>query len=111
MARKSKQQSKVSYLALLAVMVVVGFIGLKKGGNENLLPEKDEWLPNKDAQIVDNRADTENYNDLAESGGRLEIPVYESPRGGQIIRHTGFTLSYDADFKTPQWVGLSLIHI
>ena len=42
MARKSKQQSKVSYLALLAVMVVVGFIGLKKGENENLLPEKDE---------------------------------------------------------------------
>ena len=62
MARKSKQQSKVSYLTLLAVMVVVGFIGLKKGGNENLLPEKDEWLPNKDAQIVDNRADTENNN-------------------------------------------------
>lgn len=105
MARKSKQQSKVSYLALLAVMVVVGFIGLKKGENENLLPEKDEWLPNKDAQIVDNRADTENNNDLAESGGRFEIPVYESPRGGHIIRHTGFTLSYDADFKTPQWVG------
>lgn len=38
----------------------------------------------------------------------LEIPHYESSRGGQIIRHTGYTVSYDADFKTPQWVGWQL---
>ena len=37
----------------------------------------------------------------------LEIPQYESSRGGQIIRHLGYTVSYDADFKTPQWVGCS----
>lgn len=43
----------------------------------------------------------------AESEG-YEIPAYESPRGGQIIHHTGFTLSYDADYKTPQWVGWSV---
>lgn len=40
--------------------------------------------------------------------GGIEIPVYESPRGGQVIHHTGFTLSYDADFKTPQWVAWTL---
>ena len=38
----------------------------------------------------------------------LEIPQYESSRGGQIIRHLGYTVSYDADFKTPQWVGWEL---
>jgi len=38
----------------------------------------------------------------------LEIPHYESSRGGQVIRHVGFTLSYDADFKTPQWVAWTL---
>lgn len=31
----------------------------------------------------------------------LAIPKYESPRGGQIIVHRGYTLSYDADYKTP----------
>ena len=41
----------------------------------------------------------------AQTAGCLEIPVYQSSRGGQVIAHTGFTLSYDADFKTPQWVG------
>lgn len=40
--------------------------------------------------------------------GNVEIPVYESSRGGQIIKHTGFTLSYDADYKTPQWVAWEL---
>ena len=38
----------------------------------------------------------------------IEIPRYESSRGGQTIRHTGFTLSYDADYKTPQWVAWTL---
>lgn len=39
------------------------------------------------------------------AGQTFEIPVYTPSRGGQIIRHTGYTLSYDADYKTPQWVG------
>lgn len=38
----------------------------------------------------------------------MEIPRYESSRGGQIIRHVGYTVSYDADFKTPQWVAWTL---
>lgn len=38
----------------------------------------------------------------------VEIPRYEISRGGQLIRHTGFTLSYDADYKTPQWVAWTL---
>lgn len=38
----------------------------------------------------------------------VEIPHYTPSRGGQIIRHTGFTLSYDADYKTPQWVAWEL---
>lgn len=41
-------------------------------------------------------------------GERLAIPCYESARGGQLVRHPGFTLSYDADFKTPQWVAWEL---
>lgn len=38
----------------------------------------------------------------------VEIPRYESSRGGQIIKHLGYTVSYDADFKTPQWVAWEL---
>lgn len=41
----------------------------------------------------------------------LEIPLYESSRGGQIIRRIGYTLSYDADYKTPQWVAWELTDV
>lgn len=39
---------------------------------------------------------------------KIEIPLYHTSRGGQIIAHTGYTVSYDADFKTPQWVAWQL---
>lgn len=38
----------------------------------------------------------------------LEIPIYTPSRGGQIIRHIGYTVQYDADYKTPQWVAWEL---
>lgn len=38
----------------------------------------------------------------------LEIPRYTSSRGGQLIAHLGYTVSYDADYKTPQWVAWEL---
>lgn len=73
--------------------------------------QEGEWA----AETVD-----ELYTSDAESGQKpnkqkstsatkeIEIPVYESSRGGQVIRHTGYMLSYDADYKTPQWVAWTL---
>jgi len=38
----------------------------------------------------------------------LEIPRMASDKQGQIIRRTGYTLSYNAKHKTPQWVAWEL---
>lgn len=38
----------------------------------------------------------------------LEIPVMQSRTGGQLIKRKGYTLSYNADYKTPQWVAWEL---
>lgn len=38
----------------------------------------------------------------------IELPHYAPSRGGQLIRHTGYTVQYDADYKTPQWVAWEL---
>ena len=35
---------------------------------------------------------------------QMEIPLMDSKKQGQIIQRTGYTLSYDAKNKTPQWV-------
>ena len=50
----------------------------------------------------------EKVTEAAANPQGIEIPRYESSCGGQTIRHTGFTLSYDADYKTPQWVAWTL---
>ena len=69
---------------------------LTQGGNGNVAQQT---ASNSEGAVQD--------KGVAHSGG-LEIPHYESPRGGQLICHTGYTLSYDADFKTPQWVAWEL---
>lgn len=38
----------------------------------------------------------------------MRLPKYDTSRGAQIITHVGYTLAYDADYKTPQWVAWSL---
>lgn len=42
------------------------------------------------------------------SHGELEIPIMQLSTGGQVIKRTGYTLSYNADYKTPQWVAWEL---
>lgn len=38
----------------------------------------------------------------------LEIPTLLTPRQQQIIRHTGYTVSYNKDTKLPNWVSYEL---
>ena len=38
----------------------------------------------------------------------LEIPVMTIPRKGQIIRHTGYTVSYNENLRLPNWVAYEL---
>ncbi|WP_370634117.1 DNA/RNA non-specific endonuclease [Bacteroides sp. K03] len=40
----------------------------------------------------------------------LEIPVMTAPRKGQIIRHTGYTVSYNENLRLPNWVAYELTH-
>ena len=42
------------------------------------------------------------------SGRNLEIPVSLAPKQEQIIRHTGYTVSYNKDLKLPNWVSYEL---
>ena len=39
---------------------------------------------------------------------KIEIPVITNGKQGQILQRTGYTLSYDAKNKTPQWVAWEL---
>lgn len=39
----------------------------------------------------------------------LEIPLSVSPRQEQVIQHTGYTVSYNKEWKIPNWVSYELI--
>lgn len=41
---------------------------------------------------------------VTDTNGWPLLPEMTVSRGGQVIAHTGFTLCYDADRKTPYWV-------
>ena len=90
------------YSLILALAVLLFFPSCEVKGKqaEKILEKGIELLEQQAQQAV-----TPGTSALPEG---IEIPVYESSRGGQVIAHTGFTLSYDADFKTPQWVAWEL---
>ena len=102
---------KYGTTALLAIVFVLVLTGLRLRQSDEA--DASATLPQPVA-VPDVSGDGTGHRDAAAQPEEdflpegLEIPRYESSRGGQIIRHTGFTLSYDADFKTPQWVAWQL---
>lgn len=99
MSAKKKKQSN-SPLRIIIILVLLGLMAYKYqlfDGKwiENLLhPEKME-------QYTQTISTTDNDN-------RLEIPIMRSNIGGQILKRKGYTLSYNADYKTSQWVAWEL---
>ena len=105
-------------MLVAAVVVAIGMtraLAPKRAAEAEAAEQR--WQSNNEEQAHDERngwgnAETaqETLDDDVENtaGAGVEIPVYNSSRGGQLIRHTGYTVSYDADFKTPQWVAWTL---
>ena len=88
MTRKKKKNSLIGWL----IALVVGIISLITGKSWT------DWDTTQEVIRESNKqADT----------SRMEIPVTKGKQG-QIIQRTGYTLSYDAKNKTPQWVAWEL---
>ncbi len=99
---------KFGITALLAVALVLAVTVARKSEDETqteAVATRVFHTPSANSQTADPAEGNDSWKQAAEG---LEIPHYESSRGGQLISHTGFTLSYDADFKTPQWVAWQL---
>lgn len=89
MAKKKKKNSFIGWI----VTIVVGIASLITGKNWT------EWNTTQEIiQESNKQTDT----------SRMEIPVMSPKKKGQLIQRTGYTLSYDAKNKTPQWVAWEL---
>ena len=85
---KKKKNAWIGWL----VAIIVGIVSLITGKSWT------DWeITQEVIQESNKQADTE----------RMEIPIMKQKQG-QIIQRTGYTLSYDAKNKTPQWVAWEL---
>ena len=74
--------------------------------SSDIQPEADGSKPEAESSEEETSNTNANVSSTLPEGMRL--PKYETSRGGQVITHTGYTVKYDADYKTPQWVAWSL---
>lgn len=89
---KKKKKSKLPYWLTILIIAI-----LYLGGDE-----LKSWLG-----IETNQQKIERSAKEADMT-KLEIPVTTSGEQGQIIQRTGYTLSYNAKYKTPYWVAWEL---
>ena len=88
MTRKKKKNSLIGWI----IALIVGIVSLLTGKSWT------EWDTTQEViQESNKQADT----------SLMEIPSSKGNQG-QIIQRTGYTLSYDAKNKTPQWVAWEL---
>lgn len=99
MSAKKKKQSN-GPLRILLILVLLGLLAYKY---QLFNGKQSETLPpaTKTEQTVVKSSSTS-------PTGALEIPIMKSNTGGQILKRKGYTLSYNADYKTPQWVAWEL---
>lgn len=91
-AKKKKKSFDPAKIVVIIALLAFGFYKLQESG----------------FSISDLQPKGQATSEQVVSTGKLEIPVMHSASGGQVIERTGYTLSYNADYKTPQWVAWEL---
>ncbi len=121
--RKQQEPARLGGCLFVALLIVFGTVitckvqSDTKKDHEELeaaaaARKQDKESEKKYAEAsASNTANTDYYADDAATNTQpdgMEIPKYNVSRGGQVISRVGYTVSYDADFKTPQWVAWEL---
>ena len=99
MSTKKKKQSN-SPLRIVLILVLLGLLAYKYQLFDGKLFDK---IP-----TIESNEEKPEILTPTQHGGALEIPMMQSSTGGQVLKRKGYTLSYNADYKTPQWVAWEL---
>lgn len=105
MGTKKKKKQKNS-LPTLIILALLGLLVYKTHLTDNEPGGRKTTTEGNTAAKATTKA--AEGNTAAKTGGALEIPIMQSSTGGQILKRKGYTLSYNADYKTPQWVAWEL---
>lgn len=107
MSTKKKKQTK-SPLRIVIILVLLGLLAYKYQLFDGKVWEKGFPPATETGTVGSPRAEGETASPAIGHQGALEIPIMHSSSGGQILKRKGYTLSYNADYKTPQWVAWEL---
>ena len=67
-----------------------------------------KYQPQEKAPAVEDEPTEKSIRQPVADKTGLEIPRMHARAGGQILKRTGYTASYNADYKTPHWVAWEL---
>lgn len=89
MSKRNKKNTKKWIIITIVIIALIGGNSLRT------------FIDNINKKIV------QEANKQVEIVG-MEIPTLSTDKQGQIIQHTGYTLSYSNQMRTPQWVAWEL---
>lgn len=91
--KKSRFNYKLGWLIALIALIPIIY-GVYSYCQQIRSSQKDEPKTNTSLQVL--------------SSKELAIPILMTPQQEQIIRHTGYTVSYNKELKLPNWVSYEL---
>ena len=89
MSKRNKKNTKKWIIIAIVIIALIGGNSLRT------------FTDNINKKII------QEVNKQVEAVG-MEIPTLSTDKQGQIIQHTGYTLSYNNQMRTPQWVAWEL---
>ena len=107
MGKKRKSTGSLrGFFLLIALIITAFFIYQYRNGNATVDIKLRE-LTEKAKSAVTNAGTSAN---VPPSINQLEIPISTRKREEIILHRTAFTISYNNDYKTPNWVAWELTH-
>lgn len=102
--RKKKKTGSKGWWAILAALLISGVFGLNKQNGENRLPQEWSTIINKQTNSEDKL--TENVSESSEKS--MALPASLKNRNEHIIHYKGYIVSYNSEWKIPNWVAWEL---
>ncbi len=123
--KKRKKSSRGGFRALVWVFLFAAFVSFVlygvwqvlqyKGADTSIAMPKGNVLHLQEHRVVEkgseNRSVATPKRGIRHPYKNLEVPrnVSTQKRKEQLIEHTGYTVSYNADWRIPNWVGYELL--
>lgn len=104
MVKKKKKSKLTSFLktALLAIVIIIAVVLVYEHFRTSIL-HATQKVVHKAEQVID-----QTTSDSKKVYTDLEIPILPANREEQIIRHTGYVVSYNNTWQLPNWVAYEL---